>query len=284
MHVEAQLGPAASIYVQGDAGRLQQVFWNLLKNAIKFTSAGGEIVVRSRLDSDGFITTEVQDNGVGMDPAILPRIFDAFEQGSPDITRAFGGLGLGLAICHAVVEKHGGTPSPPPATAPARERASPSACSLKSRFTPNRSPPTRPRPTGTPSRSAPAPLRILLVEDHCDTAKVSAATASACLAGHRQIPPAMSPPRCGKATGPDAFDLVISDLGLPDGTGFDFMRELRRRGSKIPGIALSGYGQEEDVRRSLEAGFAVHLTKPTNPDRLVETIAARMANGTPAAV
>ncbi|MEI8197017.1 MAG: PAS domain S-box protein, partial [Phycisphaerae bacterium] len=155
--------------VDADAARLQQVFWNLIKNAIKFTPAGGQVGITSRRDSDGYVVVQVKDSGVGIEPATLVRIFNAFEQAERSITRQFGGLGLGLAISKALVEMHGGriaadsAGSGKGATFTVRLPLLPVASAVAT--TPSASPVAVPK---APTRS----LRILLVEDHEDTARI----------------------------------------------------------------------------------------------------------------
>ena len=145
------MGPDAPYWVEADIARLQQVFWNLLKNAVKFTPHGGRVGIRCRLDRPGHVVVEVSDSGIGIDPEALPRLFDAFEQAERSISRQFGGLGLGLAISKALVEMHGGR-SRPIARAGARGRRSASAC--RSARLPAR-PSARPRPPREARRRAP---------------------------------------------------------------------------------------------------------------------------------
>ena len=241
-------------FVQGDAARLQQVFWNLIKNAVKFTPAGGRVCVRSADLTESEIRVEVIDTGIGIDPELLPRIFDAFEQGASSITRQFGGLGLGLAISKALVEAHQGR-----ITAHSGGPGTGATFGVELRtVVPARTQSDRPHDGADAVEHR---LHILLVEDHADSAKVmqrllrkaghDVETAPSVAAALRTFEAAETP-----------FDLLISDLGLPDGSGHDLMRELARRPNPIRAIALSGFGTEEDVQRSLAAGFAAHLTKP----------------------
>jgi two-component system CheB/CheR fusion protein len=263
--------------VWADTPRLIQVFWNLFSNAVKFTPRGGTIVVRSSYEetpSGPLFVVDVADNGIGIEPEVLLDIFDAFKQGEQAITRRFGGLGLGLAISKAIVELHGGILS---ATSDGKGQGS--VFSVRLPVGDLRAGAPRPaaaagngRP-GNAAAAAPeanAKLRILLVEDHDDTAEAMAELLRAL--GH-EVTVAGS-----VATGLDAaerqdgrFDLVLSDLGLPDGSGLDLMAKLHGRYG-VRGIALSGYGMEEDVRKSLEAGFERHLTKPINLQALQTAI------------
>lgn len=252
---------AAEHHVWGDEARLQQVFWNLLKNAVKFTPAGGTIEVRTDNDEPGRIQIEVIDRGIGIEPETLPRLFNAFEQGDPSITRTFGGLGLGLAISKALVDQHGGT-----LTGVSAGRGKGATFSV----TLDTVPPPSAGEVAAAARAAeePRPLRLLLVEDHEPTLEVMAALLEA--AGH-DVKVARNVASAREVAEQHELDLVVSDLGLPDGSGLDLMPELRERFG-LPGIAVSGYGMEEDLRRSGAAGFAEHLVKPVDPDKLKAAI------------
>jgi PAS domain S-box-containing protein len=246
-----------------DPSRLTQVLWNLLNNAVKFTPVGGTITVRSWSEPDRLIL-QVSDTGVGIDPDLLPHIFDAFEQGRIRSPRRTGGLGLGLAIGRAIAEMHGGTLT---AASEGRNRGATFTLSLpRGRELPSAA--EAPREIESPE-SRIQNLRILLVEDHEDTAEAMADLLT--LAGHRVVTAESVAQALSEVESNDGFDLVISDLGLPDGNGNDLMRELAARHG-LRGIALSGYGMEEDVRQSLEAGFARHLTKPVSLPQLQAAI------------
>jgi signal transduction histidine kinase/CheY-like chemotaxis protein len=265
--------------IWADPSRLTQVMWNLLSNAVKFTPAGGTVTVRSRSEGDRLIL-QVSDTGVGIDPEVLPHIFDAFEQGqarSPRDARGGGGLGLGLAISQAIVELHGGELT---AASEGRGRGATFTVSL---------PATLPQETGE-IQTGELPtlddsviqspkykvqnLNILLVEDHADTAEAMADLLS--LMGHR-VTTAGTVAAALEAARRERFDLLLSDLGLPDGSGLDVMREISRKDG-IPGIALSGYGMEDDIRRSHEAGFSKHLTKPVSLPALEAAIRQTFRN------
>ena len=270
--VEVDLA-AETHHLPGDAPRLTQVFWNLLNNAVKFTPEGGTISVRTRDVRPGRIAVEITDTGVGIEADVLPRIFDAFEQGEPDVTRRYGGLGLGLAITKAIVELHGGTVA---VRSEGRNRGTTFSVHLPA------APRRRSESAAVPAAAAaPEPpsarLRVLLVEDHSDTA---AALADLMRMHGHEVRVAGSVAQAldtAAAAGNGGIDLVISDLGLPDGNGQDLMRQLAERFG-LRGIALSGYGMEDDVRRSREAGFERHLTKPVNLDAL-ETAIQQVAAG-----
>lgn len=266
--------PGASTHILADASRITQVLWNLLGNAYKFTPAGGSIRVRvfnesgTTADRQGEpdLIIAISDTGIGIEPDIRPRIFDAFEQGDPSRTRLFGGLGLGLAISRAIVELHGGT-----LTAESAGRNSGATFTIRLPTVPT------PLPEVTPPRipsdsQQPHPgdraTRVLLVEDHIDTAQQLARLLSR--AGHH-VMCAGSLAEARDLAAHHPFDLLLSDLGLPDGSGHELMREFASR-YRMVGVALSGYGMEADVRESLAAGFARHLTKPVNWADLKATI------------
>ncbi len=262
------MGPDAPYWVEADSTRLQQVFWNLLKNAVKFTPHEGRVAIRCRLDGPGHVVAEVSDNGIGIDAEALPRLFRAFEQAERSLQRQFGGLGLGLAISKAMVEMHGGSIE-------ARSEGPNKGATFRVRLplSVGAGQPAA-RAPAKPSKHALGPLRILLVEDHGATAQMMRQVLSA--DGH-QVETAGDAATALELAGRRPFDLLISDLGLPDSSGHDLMRQFRVRGYKFPGIALSGYGQEEDIQRSLEAGFAAHLTKPASRQCLADSIASVMA-------
>ncbi len=267
LHFGVDLGPAAPYWVEADAPRLQQVFWNLLKNAIKFTPHGGCVGVRCR-PNEKYVVIEVNDSGIGIEPEALSRIFNSFEQAERSITQQFGGLGLGLAISRALVELHGGQIE-------AHSEGRDKGATFRVRL-PLTVPPGQPevRAPAAPSKRVFRPLHILLVEDHGVTAKMMRRVLTS--DGHT-VETASDVATALELAGQHAFDLLLSDLGLPDGSGHDLMRQLRQRGHKFPGIALSGYGQEEDIQRSREAGFAAHLTKPASREAIVEAITSATA-------
>jgi signal transduction histidine kinase len=252
--------PAAQAFVRADPARLQQVFWNVVKNAVKFTPVGGRIFVSSREGPEGAVQVRVTDSGVGIEPDVLPRIFDAFEQGGRDVTRLFGGLGLGLAISKALVDLHGGS-----ITAESAGRG----CGATFTITLAAAQEWAPRdssPSLRPHAADRAGLRILLVEDHTDTREALSELLQ--IYGH-DVETAVSVASALAAFAESPFDLLISDIGLPDGSGLDLMRQiLARSPNGVKGICLTGYGMEDDLRRSREAGFLAHLTKPVNLQEL----------------
>ncbi|MEZ0267431.1 MAG: response regulator [Phycisphaerae bacterium] len=260
-------------HVWGDRARLTQVLWNLLKNAVKFTPEGGRVLIRTDNPTTGGIAITVSDTGVGIDPANLTHIFSPFEQGGRNVTKTFGGLGLGLAICKAIVELHGGTiradsdgqdkgatftVTLPVTTAPDAESIAPQT-DQGGRGVPTAVGMPEPEPA-----TEPHPLRVLLVEDNLVTLKVMSRLFRDF--GY-EVTPAPDVASAHQAAHGHRFDLVVSDLGLPDGDGLSLMRQLRDQYG-LKGIALSGYGQDEDVRESRAAGFVEHLVKPVDFARL----------------
>jgi signal transduction histidine kinase/CheY-like chemotaxis protein len=246
-------------HIKGDPARIQQVFWNLIKNAVKFTPVSGRITIRTFNRGNRRLVIEVSDTGIGIEPDRIDKIFRAFEQADGSITRRFGGLGLGLAISKAMVEAHGGTLS---VRSSGRDQGSTFTIELDT-VEAGTEGPAEPRLPTLAGQHAGA--HILLVDDHEDT----------CLGmkmllerrGYR-VKTAHDVAGALEAAAREQFDLLISDLGLPDATGFDLMERLRARGDELPGIALSGFGMESDIERSHSAGFLEHMIKPINVERL----------------
>ena len=239
-------------FVHADMTRVRQVFWNLFSNAIKFTPENGQITVRTFNDGSRW-KIEIADSGIGIEPDAMQRIFHAFEQGELTRTRRFGGLGLGLSIAKALVEMHQGTLH---AFSEGRDKGSVFSVDLptvESRLEP-------PHPGSCEGPQRMIPHRILLVDDHEDTLRILARLLRKW--GY-EVTTANSVQSALERASEQHFDLLISDLGLPDGSGRDVMRELKGR-YNLQAIALSGYGTDEDIRLSLETGFAEHLTKPVS--------------------
>jgi signal transduction histidine kinase/CheY-like chemotaxis protein len=252
--------------IQADASRLMQVFWNLIKNAIKFTPAGGEIKFGSR-NQGGELIIDVRDSGAGIEREFLPRIFDSFEQSHRRVEYGTGGLGLGLAISKAIVDAHKGkliAESAGPGlgtTMTVRMRAVVIVGSARSEG----DLPVEQRPAIAPSTES---IQILLVDDHKDT--VTTLKHLLTRIGYR-VTTAETFHEALQLAATNDFDLLVSDIGLPDGNGFELLKEIRKR-RQIDAIALSGFGMEDDVQKSREAGFADYLIKPINLDRLQSAI------------
>jgi signal transduction histidine kinase len=252
---------AQSCHVTADGAKFQQIIWNLLKNAIKFTPEGGDIIISSENPSETVLSVSVRDTGIGMEPEVMQRIFDPFEQGNRSFERRLGGLGLGLAISKSLAQAHGGTLT---AQSDGSNRGSTFTLSMQA------------LPAGeagsvasrSVTESARQALKILLVDDHQDTC----AALEKLLARRGHLVAVTHDVRSAmEAAVRNKFDLLISDIALPDGSGMDLMMQLRAI-SSIPGIAISGFGNNGDIERSLQAGFSEHLIKPIKLDSLEAAI------------
>ena len=255
---------AGAHHVSGDAAKFQQIVWNLLKNAIKFTADNGEITISSSNPEPQLFAVAVHDTGIGIEPEIMNRIFDPFEQGEHAFQRRYGGLGLGLAISKSLAQAHGGTLI---ARSEGRDRGSTFILTMKSV-----PPPPRIVKLTTPVPES-RPLRILLVDDHQDTC--TALERLLVRRGHL-VAAAHNVRSAMETAARNPFDLLISDIALPDGTGTELMTYLRAI-SRIPGIAISGFGMNGDIQKSIEAGFAEHLVKPVKMESLEAAIDRVMA-------
>jgi two-component system CheB/CheR fusion protein len=196
---------------------------------------------------------EIADTGIGIEPEQQSRIFKAFEQGEPSITRQFGGLGLGLTISKTLLDLHGGTIG---VQSQGKNLGSTFRVTLDVLDAPVAASPNASGGEAGTSRS----LQVLIVDDHADTRRILSRLLSKC--GH-EVATADSAQSALKVLDTDRFDALISDIGLPDSSGYELVREAKQR-QPLKGIALSGFGAEEDVRRSIEAGFDYHLTKPVS--------------------
>ncbi|MEY2519989.1 MAG: hypothetical protein QOF24_1748 [Verrucomicrobiota bacterium] len=271
---------AEHAFVEGDPARLQQVFWNLIKNSVKFTPAQGRIVIETLNPSPDKIEIRTTDTGIGIEPDQMDRIFNAFEQGQSSITRRFGGLGLGLAISKAMVSAHGGTIK---AESRGKDRGATFIVTLAAIATPATVPIDggKKAPKGEQAQEEPAKgpgPRVLVVDDHLDTC-----TGMKMMLERRgyRVTVAHTADQAVAKTKRQEFDLVISDIGLPDRSGYELMQELSTT-KGLRGIALSGFGMENDVSRARAAGFSEHLTKPINFDRLEESIQSLLLEPEPA--
>ena len=263
LDLDASLQP-----IFGDAARLQQVVWNLLTNAVKFTPHGGQVTIALRQHAQ-HAQLRVKDTGKGIQPQFLPYVFEYFRQEDGSTTRKFGGLGLGLAIARQIVELHGGTVAAESdgenqgATFIVQLPTMPQAAALLS----------EPTPTQIESKTPLATLQILLVDDDTDTREFQAfllqqngATVTAVDSGLAAL----------QVLGQLTPDVIVSDVGMADMDGYGLMQQIRSRpadrGGKIPAIALTAYAAEVDQQKALQAGFQLHLTKPLEPEQLVSAI------------
>jgi signal transduction histidine kinase/CheY-like chemotaxis protein len=288
---------AAPSRVRVDPQRLAQVLRNLLENALKFTPAGGTVRMSSSSgdecaqaagDGNGIgngavparVCLTITDSGIGLPAGQIDRIFDPFEQGDPSTTRKFSGMGIGLTISRLLTELQGGT-----------LRASSAGANQGSAFTVSfpllaeaptaAAAPVQAAPTST-AQSAAAPAasrRILIVEDNADTLHALRRLLQS--HGHR-VYEANSAQQALDVIDAEPIDLLISDIGLPDVSGWELMRQLRENHPDVRGIALSGFVTDEDRRRSLESGFVEHLSKPIELSRLLAAVEAAFAEPAPA--
>jgi len=249
--------PKSAIWMDADITRVDQVVTNLVHNAAKFTPSGGEIVLSLR-GENGLAELRVRDTGAGIDPAVLPTLFQPFVQGERTLARSEGGLGLGLALVKGIVDLHGG-----------EIRAESAGLGKGAEFVvwlPARVAFTGPSGGGTRERPAAEARRVLVVDDHRDAAETLADLLR--LQGHL-VEVAFDGVSALAALETASPDVVLCDIGLPGMSGYELARAIRARNR--PGvqlIAISGYAQAEDVRRALEAGFDAHVAKPPDPDEL----------------
>jgi CheY-like chemotaxis protein/two-component sensor histidine kinase len=264
---------ATRLKLRADPARILQIFWNLINNAIKYSTSGGFISITTQNDAEaGRVRVEVTDSGIGIPPERLEKIFDAFEQANDG---QGVGLGLGLAISRVLAGMHGGSIQ---ATSEGLGKGSVFTVLLPAAVGKVESTQAHSLPDG----GVPVSLRILLTEDHFDTA----ANLKRLLQrrGHK-VEVAGTVAEAKSCIRSKAYDVLLSDIGLPDGRGLDLMQPFKEaaNGRPVVGIALSGYGMPEDVRRSIDAGFTHHLTKPIEFARLhreLMKIAAGLKEGT----
>lgn len=272
MRLQTEMAAMAKMF-QLDCNRFQQVIWNLVHNAVKFTPSGGAVKVRLRC-RNGRAEIEVIDTGIGIAPEFLPFVFDRFRQADGSITRKHGGLGLGLAIARSLVEMHGGMvevesagldqgstfritlPLPPPDKFSYEEPLPPA---MNHKFA---------MPDLAPMLSG---LRALVVDDKADEREMLAAILSLKEAEVRTAGGMAEAMKIMTSWRPE---IVISDIAMPGGGGYELIQHMRSNGIKAPAIAITAYAGDEDRRRVLTAGFQMHLPKPIEPYDLVVSIAS----------
>ena len=273
----ARLDPAVS-RLQGDEARLQQVVWNLVNNAVKFTPSGGTVTVSLRPARAG-VEIEVADTGAGIEPEFLPHVFDRFRQSDASITRKHGGLGLGLSIVKHLAESHGGSVS---VTSDGLGRGATFAVWLPLtglKPTPESEPPATPergRELRPPDRSLRLDgVRVLVVDDEADARTLFCRILSDRGA---KVELVSSAPAALRAIEGAAFDVLVSDIGMPKEDGYQLIQQVRalpaERGGGIPALALTAYARNEDQAKALDAGFDQHLTKPVDAAELISHVAA----------
>ena len=265
--------PAAVVY--GDGPRLQQVFWNLLANAVKFTPEEGRVEARLRTDG-ATVVIEVIDSGVGIDAGFLPLVFDRFRQADASTTRMFSGLGLGLAIVRHLVELHGGSVL---ARSGGRNQGATFAVSLPAHAA--HSAAGGPAPADAPL-ARPADLRhlhVLVVDDEPDSRALVTAvlrTAGAVVAEAASADDALA------ALERYRCDLLVADIGMPDRDGYSLINAVRALPDptgKVPAVAVTAYARAQDRARALDAGFGGVVTKPFDPPALLLTVDSVLSNG-----
>ena len=257
---------AGHFHVMADPAKFQQIIWNLFKNAIKFTGENGAITISSANHLPNILTIGVSDTGIGIEPEIMERIFNPFEQGERSFQRRFGGLGLGLTISKSLAQAHGASLI---AKSEGRDRGATFLLTIKTVGLEE----APARPAAVSAQMSPSSLRILLVDDHPDTC--AALERLLTLRGHH-VTAAHSMRAAMEVAENNQFDLLISDVGLPDGNGMELLRHLRSKFA-IPGIAISGFGMDADIGKSLEAGFSAHLVKPVKLEKLEAAIEHAMS-------
>ncbi|MEA5452665.1 PAS domain S-box protein [Leptolyngbya sp. CCNP1308] len=257
--------------VLGDPNRLKQVVWNLLSNAVKFTPQGGHVTVR--LDyGDSWAQIQVSDTGKGIAPEFLPHVFDRFRQADSTTTRDFGGLGLGLAIAHQIVDLHHGTIQ---AASPGENQGA----TFTVRFPVMVDAVDMPAETGPPVVMGNLQnIHVLIVEDDADSRDLITTTLQQLGAQVTALPSAAAAITALSQMKPD---ILISDIGMPGMDGYMLMQQIRAvtRTQQIPAIALTSYTSEIDQQKVLAAGFQKHLPKPMESAQLVEAIATLVQRG-----
>ncbi|MBE9012871.1 response regulator, partial [Pseudanabaenaceae cyanobacterium LEGE 13415] len=264
--------------VLGDAGRLQQVVWNLLTNAVKFTPAGGQVTVRlAKINNQAQI--QVIDPGRGISPDFLPHVFERFRQADSSTTRKFGGLGLGLAIVRQLVELHGGTIE---AESKGEGQGATFTVMLPLLDTSDESiAETSDLVESDCSQGCLlSDCRILVVDDSPDSREFVAFVLKQ---EGAIITQAASALEALELLSHAQWDVLVSDIGMPEMNGYELIQQIRAKsleqGGQIPAIALTAYTSDADAQQALQAGFGQHLAKPIDPDRLIQLVVNLVAGG-----
>ncbi|HYO52650.1 PAS domain-containing hybrid sensor histidine kinase/response regulator [Archangium sp.] len=274
--LDTNIGP-----LLGDPHRLQQVVWNLLSNAVKFTPKGGRIHVSLRREHSAALIT-IQDTGQGISPDFLPYVFERFRQAEASTTRKHGGLGLGLSIVKHLVEMHGGT-----VEAYSEGEGKGTSFTVHLPVSPLR---TEPAPLETSAGSMPVPgfecppgiqgLRVLVVDDEEDVRELMVAMLDRCKVRVRTV---KSASEALEALRRERFDVLVSDVGMPEEDGYMLIRQVRQlpleQNGRIPALAMTAYARVEDRTRALLAGYQMHLPKPIVPSELLVTLTSLAQRG-----
>jgi two-component system, chemotaxis family, CheB/CheR fusion protein len=264
-------GMDSPVQIQADPVRLEQIFWNIIRNALKFTPAGGRVDV-TLLPEDGFVCVQVEDTGQGIAPDFLPRVFDMFSQGRTGPAREHSGLGIGLSLVKQLVEMHGGQIH---AHSDGVGRGATFSVRLPEIATLLPAEHAHIEVDGNVLKD----LRVLLVDDSADALdafrtllEMEGAKVRAELSGKAAL----------AAAAEARFDLILSDIGMPGMSGYELIAELRKLShtAATPAIALTGFGREKDVAEALQAGFDAHVGKPVSLASLLAAIGqARLVRG-----
>lgn len=254
-----------SVIIDGDPTRIEQIITNLFDNAVKYTPAGGSIDVSVHAER-GDAVLQVRDSGIGIGPALLPKIFDVFMQGAASLDRAKGGLGIGLAVVRAMVQQHGGSVA-------ADSGGEGKGSTFTVRF-PRAQGPWQVQATHEEKGAAPAPTSVLVIDDNDDAREMLAQVLT--MNGYR-VQQAATGKLGVTMAGQSAPQVAVVDIGLPDISGYEVARQLRANAASARTrlVALTGYGQDSDRQKALDSGFDAHMTKPADIDELMRVIAAK---------
>ena len=280
VQIVRRLDPQVGL-ISADPSRLQQIIWNLISNAVKFSKKGGQITVQVHRDDTG-VELAVVDEGAGIAADFLPHIFERFRQEDASSTRKHGGLGLGLAIVKHLVELHGGTVR---ANSEGPDKGSEFVIRLPITATPTRDPsaiklhesPMTPLISNYRSAGNIAGHKVLVVDDDVDTRVLLQRLLRDC---HVEVTTASSVMEALELIEQIQPQILISDIGMPNQNGYDLIREVRSRGfdvNRLPAIALTAFARGEDRRKALHAGFQLHLKKPVDPVELVTAISSLLS-------
>jgi CheY-like chemotaxis protein/two-component sensor histidine kinase len=278
IHIEKSFDASVGL-TSGDPGRLQQVVWNLLTNAVKFTPEGGDVEVSLR-NTGSHAELCVRDTGIGIKPGFLPHVFERFRQGDASTTREHGGLGLGLSISRQLTELHGGAIR---ATSPGAGQGTTFTVTLPwfagrivspaDSASAGTTPPS-PSPEETVETLLLSGLSVLVAEDEADARELVGMHLRAAGA---DVELTMSAQAAFRAIQQRTFDVLISDIGMPHEDGYTLIQRVRAlpssQGGCTPAIALTAFARTEDRRRAMLAGYQIHLAKPVNPQELVAQVA-----------
>lgn len=260
----------APLWVNGDPTRLEQIFSNLLNNAVKYTPPDGRLRVSMHAEA-GQARVRIEDNGIGITPELLPRVFDLFTQGEQGLDRSHGGLGVGLALVRRLAQLHGGDAD---AYSAGPDRGSTFTVRLPCIEIPAVTPSRHARPIERSSD----PRRVLVVEDNADSRRALRAVLE--IAGHEvsEAEEGLAAVETARRLPPD---VALVDIGLPGIDGYEVARRLKDDHAAIRLIAVTGYGTQEDRQRARDAGFDAHLVKPVDPERLIQVIDKALEDALP---